>query len=59
MNALSPALFRTLRRYAAGIRAVREEIRTERIINELPASIRKDIGWPDAYAERRSHRNWQ
>ncbi len=29
-------------------RALRDEIRTERMISQLPAHIRKDIGWPDA-----------
>ncbi|WP_157016448.1 hypothetical protein [Mesorhizobium xinjiangense] len=33
-------------------RALRDEIRTERILNELPAHIRKDIGWPDARGGR-------
>jgi hypothetical protein len=36
---------------------MRNEIRTQRFMNALPADIRKDIGWPDMYAERRSRGN--
>jgi hypothetical protein len=46
-------LFKAVSRYAASIRAMREEVRTERVLNALPADIRKDIGWPDAFPERR------
>ena len=30
-------------------RALREEIRTERVMNALPRAVRKDIGWPDLH----------
>lgn len=56
MTIATPHFLRTIARYAAGLRAVHQEIRTERLINDLPARIRKDIGWPDAYAERRARR---
>ena len=42
----------TLVRYARFFRELRAERRTERLIAELPASIRKDIGWPDGYPVR-------
>ena len=56
MNIQTPNIFRTIARYAAGLKAVHDEIRTERFINELPMRMRKDIGWPDAYAWRRARR---
>ncbi|MES0055516.1 hypothetical protein NKJ66_18070 [Mesorhizobium sp. M0078] len=31
------------------IRTMRNEVRTQRFLNSLPADIRKDIGWPDMY----------
>lgn len=43
-----------VRRFAAVWRAWREEVRTEIMIDNLPAQIRKDIGWPDAKAARRA-----
>jgi hypothetical protein len=54
MDNFTPALFRAVGRYAASIRAMRDEIRTERMLNTLPPSIRKDIGWPDNYSARRA-----
>jgi hypothetical protein len=56
MNIVTPNFFRTLSRYRTALRTVHEEIRTERLINELSPRLRKDIGWPDAYAERRARR---
>jgi hypothetical protein len=43
-------------RYTANLRALREDIRTERILNALPADVRRDIGWPEIYEGRRSWR---
>ena len=56
MNPLSLAPVAAIRRYTANLRALREDIRTERILNALPADVRKDIGWPEIYAGRRSWR---
>jgi hypothetical protein len=42
-------LFGTLRRRLSYWRALREEIRTERVMNALPREVRKDIGWPELY----------
>jgi hypothetical protein len=53
MDVYTPTLFKAVSRYAAQMRAHRTQIRTERLLNELPASLRKDIGWPDSYPERR------
>jgi hypothetical protein len=53
MDNFTPALFRAVGRYAASYRAMRDEVRTERVLNSLPASIRKDIGWPDNYTASR------
>lgn len=52
MNASTPRLLRAIRRYAGKIRTMRNEIRTERLLNSLPSDIRKDIGWPDSFAAR-------
>ena len=54
MNAATP--FRAIRRYAGKIRTLRDQIRTERFLNSLPAEIRKDIGWPDRHAGLRRRR---
>ncbi|MGE0500967.1 MAG: hypothetical protein AB7I79_04820 [Rhizobiaceae bacterium] len=39
-------------RYARFFRDFRDDRRTERLIAQLPANIRKDIGWPDGYRQR-------
>jgi hypothetical protein len=52
MTIATPGFFRTIARYAAGLRAAHAEIRTERMVSEMPAHLRKDIGWPDAYPHR-------
>jgi hypothetical protein len=41
----------TVRRYAGKIRTLRNEARTERLLNSLPPHMRADIGWPDRRAE--------
>lgn len=56
MDIFTPTLFKAVGRYAASLRAMRNEIRTERLLNTLPHSIRKDIGWPDSFPERRARR---
>jgi hypothetical protein len=56
MNSFTPSIFRAIRHYAGKVQTMRDEVRTERLLNSLPASIRKDIGWPDNYAIRRSRR---
>lgn len=40
--------------YVGKVRTMRNEIRTRRFLNALPADIRKDIGWPDLYADDRT-----
>jgi hypothetical protein len=57
MNSFTPNIFRAIRYYTGKVQSMREEVRTERLLNSLPASIRKDIGWPDSYPERRARRN--
>lgn len=56
MNPLPTAFFRSARDYAGRVRRVRAQLRSERLLNELPASMRKDIGWPDHH-ELRHGRN--
>ncbi len=41
----------TLVRIAEPGRAIRAARRTDRIFASLPASIRKDVGWPDLWEE--------
>ncbi|WP_181173786.1 hypothetical protein [Mesorhizobium sp. B2-3-12] len=43
-------ILRGMQHYVGKIRTMRNEIRTQRFMNALPADIRKDIGWPDMYA---------
>lgn len=45
-----------VRRLLTDFAAYREELRTERHLNSLPEHVLKDIGWPDAYAERLARR---
>ncbi|HHZ09015.1 MAG TPA: hypothetical protein GX405_09595 [Rhizobiales bacterium] len=52
MNPFAP--FEVARSYLGKIRTLRDDIRTERQIRALPPSIRKDIGWPDAFVRRNS-----
>ena len=56
MTASTSSLFKTIRRYAGKIQTMRDDMRTKRVMNALPASIRKDIGWPDLYSDRSDHR---
>ena len=57
MAALTPNLFRTIGRYAGKIRTLRDDIRTERLLNSLSTQTRKDIGWPDQFTDRRIKRD--
>jgi hypothetical protein len=56
MNPFSFAPMAAIGRYAANLRALRDDIRTERNLNSLPAEVRKDIGWPEIYEGRPSRR---
>jgi hypothetical protein len=47
MNPLN--IVRSIRHYAGKVQTIRNEIRTERFLEGLPADIRKDIGWPDRF----------
>ncbi|MEK1890912.1 MAG: hypothetical protein AAAB35_25770 [Phyllobacterium sp.] len=49
-------IVQTVRRLLTDFAAYREELRTERHLNSLPEHVLKDIGWPDAYAERLARR---
>ena len=51
MAAFTPKLFRTISRYAGKIRTLRDDIRTKRLLNSLPAQTRRDIGWPDQFTD--------
>lgn len=56
MNAFAPSL-KAIRRYAGKVRARHEKFRMEHFMYSLPEDIRKDIGWPDMYAERCARRD--
>ena len=45
-------IVRAIGRFASERRRMRNQARTERLINTLPREIRKDIGWPDTYPGR-------
>ena len=51
MNPLN--VVRSIRQYAGKAQTLRNQTRTERLLNSLPAHLRKDIGWPDRL--RRAH----
>ena len=44
----------SLRRTLERVRRARDYVRTERALGALPEYIRKDIGWPDSFAEQRA-----
>lgn len=46
-------ILHSVKRYIGKVRTLRNEIRTERLLNSLPAEVRMDIGWPDL------HEDWQ
>ncbi|MEP7452326.1 hypothetical protein [Phyllobacterium sp. SB3] len=50
-------IVRSVKRWFSEFAIRRAELRTERHLNSLPEYVLKDIGWPDAYAERLSQRN--
>jgi hypothetical protein len=43
----------TFRQYAGKLKTMHNEARTVRLLDSLPADLRKDIGWPDRYPELR------
>ena len=47
MNPLK--VVRSIRQYAGKAQTLRNQTRTERLLNSLPAHLRKDIGWPDRF----------
>jgi hypothetical protein len=49
MNPLN--VVRSIRQYSGKMQTLRNEARTERFLNSLPADIRKDIGWPDRFGK--------
>jgi hypothetical protein len=52
MNPLN--VVRSIRQYAGKVQTLRNQTRTERFLNSLPADIRKDIGWPDRFGRETS-----
>jgi uncharacterized protein YjiS (DUF1127 family) len=50
-------IVRSVKRWFSEFAIHRAELRTERHLNSLPEHVLKDIGWPDAYAERLANRN--
>lgn len=50
-------MVRSVKRWFSDFAVHREERRTERHLNSLPEHLLKDIGWPDAYAERLAQRS--
>ncbi len=46
------AIAHSIRRYAGKLQTIRNQVRTERVLNGLPEHLRKDIGWPDRFEPR-------
>jgi hypothetical protein len=53
MATFNSSLLGTFRQYAGKLKTMRDEARTVRLLDSLPADLRKDIGWPDRYPELR------
>ena len=49
MTTFTSGFLGTFRQYAGKLKTMRDEIRTRRMLDALPADMRKDIGWPDRY----------
>ena len=49
----SPVIVSLIGEMLARFRDHRAELRTRRIVAELPPHLRKDIGWPGGVRERR------
>src|SRR5262245_58976935 len=56
MHYIDFGIVQTVRRLLTDFATYREELRTERFLNTLPDHVLKDIGWPDAYAQRLARR---
>lgn len=56
MHQLNSVLFGAFGQYVGKLRTMRNEIRTRRALDSLPAELRKDIGWPDQYHGLRNTR---
>lgn len=41
---------RSIRHYAGKLQTIRDQVRTERVLRDLPDHLRKDIGWPDRFS---------
>ncbi|KXF76261.1 hypothetical protein ATN84_15330 [Paramesorhizobium deserti] len=52
MGIVIPPILSVLQHYRRKMQERRAQIRTERMINDLPRYIQKDIGWPDARTNR-------
>lgn len=48
MSAFGPSLFDAVAAYARHYRDRRRLHSAERLLNAMPAHLRKDIGWPDS-----------
>jgi hypothetical protein len=53
MSTFNTGFLGTFRQYAGKLKTMRDEARTVRLLDSLPADLRKDIGWPDRYPEVR------
>ena len=49
MTTFNSGFLGTFRQYAGKLKTMRDEARTVRLLDSLPADMRKDIGWPDAF----------
>ncbi len=54
MDPMTSAFIGAFRQYVGKLQTIRNEVRTQRMLDSLPADLRKDIGWPDRYPEIRN-----
>jgi hypothetical protein len=58
MVRLNSRILGMLWRYAARLRAARNQVLAERLLDSLPLDLRKDIGWPDGCFDSDARVEW-
>lgn len=55
MGIVIPPILSAFLHICRKLRERRDEARTKRLIDGLPRSIQKDLGWPDGYAVKQEN----
>jgi len=58
MPSVARWLFEMMRRHAREARSRRARVLGARVLDSLPESLRRDIGWPDRYAGLAADEEW-